>query len=492
MIFPVGIAIFSAAKGNSTGLFFAVAFFVPALVYSAFRFFTLRYKIDKGELVVKQGLFFRRVRTVPINRIQNIDLVQNPLHRLFRVAEVRIETASGTEPEAILRVLSMGKLSELRDQIFADHKFSNTTAAVLAGADSDSGLTINVAEQSVRSTHRSANGVTLLEIPGRWLLKAGIASNKGMLLIGILYGAWYQFDLEEQIDLDRIKKALPTLDGSIVNTLKIIALVFAVLALLRLFSVIWFFLRFHGYRLTLYGEDLRISCGLFTKISATVPRNRIQFISIHRPLFLRWFGLASFRIETAGGGGMSKSATNSVSRRWFIPVVAEDRIAELVNYLRPGLVWNEHSLDWKSLASGTAKRLMRLAAIQSLVVAGTGFAISRPWGGMAGLVILPLALLWARKKSRAMRYVRSEDYVVYRSGIFNRKTSLTFFDKVQTVGVKQTPFDRRWKMATLFVDTAASGPAEHSICVRYLDHAFAHEEFATISTVASRHQPEFD
>ncbi len=484
LIVPIVIAIFSAASGSPWGLVFALAFFVPAAMFSVFRYFTLRYNIDQGELVVKQGLIFRRVRTVPIKRIQNIDLVQNPLHRLFRVAEVRIETASGTEPEAVLRVLSMHKIAELREHVFAD--------AIQASSGRPEDTTDRLPElDPVGPGTRRENGVSLLQIPTSWLLKAGLASNRGMLLIGVLYGAWYQFDLEDKIDLDRLKKALPSLDGTVLNTLKIIGLALAVLLFLRLLSVIWYLLRFSGYRLTLHGEDLRISCGLFTRVSATVPRNRIQLISIHRPLLLRWLGLAAIRIETAGGGGMSDNPTTTVSRRWFVPVIPEDRVSELVAWLRPGLDWNEAALDWRPLAPGTARRLMRKAFLAALLLTAVGLAITRPWGGLAGLATLPLLLWWARKKSRAMRYARTGDFVVFRSGILNRKTSLTFWDKVQNVSVTQTPFDRRWKMATLSVDTAASGPADHRVSVSYLDDAFARQEFSSILSVASRHQPDF-
>lgn len=487
LIIPIGIAVFSAAQGSRTGLFFGIAFFVPAVIYSVFRYFTLRYKIDRGEMVVKQGLIFRNVRTVPVHRIQNIDLVQNPLHRIFGVAEVRIETASGTEPEATLRVLSMHKIAELRKQVFEQ-----------AGPAFPSETVDPASETDAIPVKPSDAGTTLLEIPANWLLKAGLASNRGLLIIGILSGAWFQFDLDDRIDFDQIQNWLPALDGSLFSTLMVIGLVLVALVILRILGIIWFFLRFHNYQMTLHGEDLRITCGLFTKVSATIPRKRIQFISIHRPIFMRWLGLASIRIETAGGGSMSEDATTTVSRRWFVPVISEDRVGELVNCLRPELLWNESTLDWKPLASRTKTRLIRLAIIQSLVFAGAGFLLSRqllvgihPWGFLLGPAMLPLLLLWARKKARAMRYTRTDELVSYRSGVFNRKTSLTFYDKVQTVSVEQTPFDRRWKMATLVVDTAASGTAEHRIRVRYLDDVFACQEHRTINDVASRFQPDF-
>jgi putative membrane protein len=69
-----------------------------------------------------------------------------------------------------------------------------------------------------------------------------------------------------------------------------------------------------------------------------------------------------------------------------------------------------------------------------------------------------------------------------------KKISITFFDKVQAVEVRQTPFDRRWGMAQLRVDTAAAGPAEHSVHVKLLEKQFARDEFAAIARQAARHR----
>ena len=102
-------------------------------------------------------------------------------------------------------------------------------------------------------------------------------------------------------------------------------------------------------------------------------------------------------------------------------------------------------------------------------------------------MLAPLLVWYAVKKSKAIRYARLENGIVYRSGIFTRKTSVTFFDKIQAASVSQSPFDRRWKMATLAIDTAAAGPADHQIIVKYLDQNFAKGEYRQIVDLAAHH-----
>ena len=119
-------------------------------------------------------------------------------------------------------------------------------------------------------------------------------------------------------------------------------------------------------------------------------------------------------------------------------------------------------------------------------------AVTRPWGFLAGVVALPLLLLWTRRQSRSMRYARSDLGVVYRSGVINRKISITFFDKIQAMRMDQSPFDRRWSMARLSIDTAAAGPAGHVISVPYLDLEFARREFASLRSRTGKSQPVFE
>ena len=69
--------------------------------------------------------------------------------------------------------------------------------------------------------------------------------------------------------------------------------------------------------------------------------------------------------------------------------------------------------------------------------------------------------------------------------------SVTFFEKIQVVRLDESPFDRRWKMATLCIDTAAAGPADHRIHIDYLTGDFARSEFEAITRKASGHRPAF-
>ena len=481
------LGIFGAANGDLIYVGIALLFFVPTFIIALIRYFTIRYRISDGELVVQEGLIFQRVRTVPVERIQNIDMVQGILHRMLNLAEVRVETASGTKPEAVLKVLSLDEMERLREGVKIHKQTSGAVSASLShGGALPAGDVSDVGLESVDTSP----ALSLLKIPVSWLAKAGFASNRGFILVGLMMGFYFQFAQGNPGEIDAADFAdwnfIPEDSSLLIKAGLIAGGLLVGLTLLRLLGVGWYILRFFGYELRQIGDDFKISCGLLTKVSATIPRKRIQFISVHRGLIMRWMKLASVRIGTAGGAAdTSENATTTVSRRWFIPVLPESSVDKIIAEMRPGIDLNMDDYRWIPLAKRAQSRFIRIACVVSCVlVAAVYFALE--WKlAIAALIAFPVLIVYAIRKSQSVKYARTDFGVVYRSGVLAKKTSFSFFEKIQAASWRQTPFDRRWKMATLSVDTAAAGPAEHVIDIKYLDQETAKREYEQIMAMAA-------
>ena len=78
---PAALGLFGAAKGDMTLIIISAIIFVPSFLTSIFRYFTFRYRIKDDHLIVTQGLIFKSVRTIPVNRIQNCLLYTSPSPR---------------------------------------------------------------------------------------------------------------------------------------------------------------------------------------------------------------------------------------------------------------------------------------------------------------------------------------------------------------------------------------------------------------------------
>lgn len=468
-LIPVIVAGYSAVRGNTVGMIIACGIVGLVAFFAIIRYLTFRYRIADGELVVTEGLISRKVRTVPIDRIQNVDLLQNLFHRIFGVAEVRVETASGTEPEATLRVLSMKDVARLRSEIFEKRHRKEEPFGQAVACATESGV-----------------AKTVLEIPTSWLIKAGLASNKGMILVGVAMGLFFQQDWEKRIDLEQLADNVPK-DAPLPTWTLIPLAIVALLVLIRILGVGWYLLRFHGYRLERLGDDFHLSCGLLTKVSATVPRRRIQFISIHRTPLLRWMKLASVRIETAGGSGTeNEDAAATVTRRWFVPVIPDAALPGLVGQLRAGFEMDESEVPWQPVSPRAGRRLTKLCLILATLAAVIGMLVTRPWGWLLGAACLPIFLFLSRRHLKILAYARVGDGFLLRSGVWTRKTSVTFFDRIQALSMNQSPFDRRWGMSRLSIDTAAAGPADHDMSVSLIDTRVAEDEFSALVEQSSK------
>lgn len=506
-LIPALVALYSASTGSWAVALIASLFFVGWMVRMVLRYIRLRYRLSGDNLIIDEGLVFRVHKTVPVQRIQNIDLVQNLFHRLFGVAEVRIETASGTEPEAVLRVLSLADVASLRTRIFARKRSyelarASTRSVALELADApreqferatdgaepprvqlsaDPAYAVAASEEEPRET--------LVKLSLGQLALAGIASNRGSILLFLGLGLILQQTRPTAgswgIDAEDVTRYLPESLSVVAGVAMALVVLLAMLLLVKVLSIVWYVLKFYDYTLDRAGEDLRVSCGLLTRVSATVRRDRIQLISIHRTLIGRWLKIASIRIETAGGGTEGDDPAMTIGRRWFMPVISENQIPAIMEQLSPGLQWDERTFDWRSLSRRAAWRirrvLMLLFGLLALLAVGFGaYSIA-----MVVLLLAALAWWWAGLRAAAMQYASSAGKILYRSGVFTQKCSLAFIDKIQSVTVDQSPFDRRWKMAQLSVDTIASGPAEHRITIPMLDTEFARRERDTICRAAS-------
>ena len=108
-IVPLLVLLFAGRRGASDGwVTLAPLLGVGVLVVvSILQYFTFRYRIGSDAITLRSGLLQRSWREIPFARIHNVGLHQSLLHRVFGVAEVRLESAGGDKPEAQLRVLGL-------------------------------------------------------------------------------------------------------------------------------------------------------------------------------------------------------------------------------------------------------------------------------------------------------------------------------------------------------------------------------------------------
>ncbi|HEX6850443.1 MAG TPA: PH domain-containing protein [Candidatus Polarisedimenticolaceae bacterium] len=455
--------VFVLARGDRYEAIFAFVIAPMAAAGAVFRYVTFRYRFDEKDLVVRRGLLFRNERHIPYARIQNVDLVQNVLHRLFGVAEVRVQTASGGEAEATFRVLSIEAVDAMRAQI-ARERAPETTSDAPASPE----------EPEAR---------VLAGMPLRERILFGVISNRGTVVVAALFGLATQYlwrpeeaerlPFDPRSIADSISESILSPGGILLGVLALLGLIVA----LRMLSIAHALLTFHGFELRLAGEDLRTTAGLFTRVSATVPRHRIQIVSIRETPLHRLFGRASVQVESAGGGAAERDENGGGRRRqdWLVPLMAAGEVADLVKTIEPDL--DLAALEWKQPHPSARRRLVVRRGFTGLVFGGTlaGLAGFAPGGLIAGGMILAAFLAGGWLQARSLRWAEGAECVAFRSGWWTRRTSATRFAKVQAVSLVESPFDRRHGTATVGVDTAGGLRLDHRVRIPFLPAGLARE-----------------
>ena len=109
---------------------FSGPFIVFTLPYLYFRFHTLRYRFDDEGIHMKVGLLFRREINLTYARIQDIHLRSGVIQRWFGLANVEIQTASGSTG-AELVIEGFKEYERIRDFLYSrmrGYKGSSTAA----------------------------------------------------------------------------------------------------------------------------------------------------------------------------------------------------------------------------------------------------------------------------------------------------------------------------------------------------------------------------
>ena len=92
--------------------------FIIALIPLYFRYHTLRYRFDEEGIWMSWGIIFRREISLTYARIQDIHLSSNIVERWLKLAQVQIQTASGSA-HAEMTIEGLKDFEQIRDFLYS-------------------------------------------------------------------------------------------------------------------------------------------------------------------------------------------------------------------------------------------------------------------------------------------------------------------------------------------------------------------------------------
>lgn len=385
-----------------------------------------RFAVTPTELRIESGLFERRRRVIPLERVQDVDIEQGPLHRLLGLAKARVETGGGGKDEGTLDGIAVARATELREQL-RGHR---------AGPWGRAPLPVDEAPL-YRLT------------PGRLIL-AGLF-NFSLVYIAVIFSALQTLDAagfgpRELAERGRAYQGQVEAAANWRTGLLVLAVALGlgvVTGLVRTTFRDW------NYTLARRGRALVRRRGLATVSEVAIALRRIQAAHLSAGPLMRALRLSRLRFQTLGlgtegGGGMQDA----------VPLGTPDEIGRVLN--QPFAVTLPALGD---LEQGPARGLLP-ALIAPVLLTAMGIAALLAFELdaylPAPLVLGALLLAGAWLGHRAHRFAVADDRLFLASGWWSQRLMVLPLPRVQAVQLRAGPLARALGLAAVAVDSAGA------------------------------------
>lgn len=453
MVLPLLFGIVGTSGDRQDMVIIGIAAFASIITIVQFWFY--HYWLEEDRLVVKEGILFKSLRQVPYERIQNLNIERNLLHKFFKVGTLQVESASGVKPEAVIRVVADEQIRHIQ-RVIKDkgHVYQKNVAM---GAELISDELSDVVVNDPKPMYQMSN---------KDVTTYGFISHRALLPIGIVGSVLSQNDFYRQKFANVVQKFVGDLhvEQWALTEWLIYGAVFLVVMLVSIWisSIALAFLKLHQFKISKVDKNLHAEMGLLTKITANIPIKRIQLIKVkHSPLH-RYFKKISVKMETAGG----VTEQSGITMKWIAPLVSKFKGQQLIAAIQPEVSWQD--IQWLNLEARAWKRVFKRMMLLVLIPM-LPLLYFYHWMGFVPLLFTPLVFWYAKAYINKAGYAVNDQIVAYRHGVFFHTLSIVKIAKIQNISYLQTPFDRRNGMARMTVDTAGSNPITQDINLHYIN-----------------------
>lgn len=384
------------------------------------KWWTFRYWFEDSELRVEYGLFVKKKRYIPFERIQSLNYREGIFHRIFGLVQVQVETAGSKtgKPEAELTAIT---------RIAADQIEQEMNQAKLGQQP--------VEEHKVQLP---AGRIIHKMSPKDLIVLATTSSGIGVVIFGV-FAALSQF--AEYIPFDWIYDEFTHL---IQYGIALVAsLIFFALLGAWIISVAITLLNYYDFTVTEENDRLIITRGLLEKKRITIPLNRIQAIKIVENPLRQPFGLATVQVESAGGGFTSAEDKKIT----LFPLISKKEAMVRLSVLFPQFQLNMEDADMIKPPKRARSYFYRIDFLWLLPLIAVPTYFFFPYGLLTALLVVPIILLgiWQHKTARFFLF-DSQLTIVYRH--ISRITFLVEKRRIQIAEQRQSYFQKRRQLAT--------------------------------------------
>lgn len=392
-------------------------------------YFTFRYHISSEGIIIHSGLFFKNNRTIPIDRIQNVDIVQNALQRIFRIASVKIETAGGKTTEGKLEYVGIQQAHAIRLEI--------------------EGLQTAANQQTHNTKFINHDETTpFFTLTVNELFRGSITRLSPVVLFvaGIL--GQYNFVLQKLIENN---SAFYAATEWIVENVWIFAVASFLFSLLISWigGIIVHCARYYGFTIVTKSKAVITDSGLLSKRHSIIPTAKMQSIARRANPIMRIFRLEYVEVYTAG------SADNGAkSSETLFPVMRKEKTTECIQTLF-SLQFPENYISIFS-RKAYIYCIVRDSIVAVLPFIIASFFIFAPYFIVAAIALFIGILIFEKYRLSVKGYTLLDGYLFIRTGLWTLTQVAIPYSKIQVLTHEQS-FIERWSGFSHITISTAGG-----------------------------------
>jgi putative membrane protein len=402
------------------------------------------FRVGQDDIRIDSGVFSRTHRSIPFDRIQDVDITQGPIARVLGLARVTFETGAGSvqpgKEDGVIHAISVQRAGELRNLVRARRSEAAPAAAAIEASD----------EAPVYS-------MTFPRLLLAGTFNFSLALFAGLFGLTQTVGNVAGFDPFERSFWERALSAGGPAREYVLLHPAAAAVAGALLLVLAglLTGAIRTVTREWGFRLDRTGVGLRRRRGLFTRTDVTLPTKRAQAAILASGPVREGFGFSELKLQNLAGDE-DKSGNHVLA-----PLATGDESGRILS----ALGWRElpDPVEWKRVSRSFVWSF--LLGVAPFIIAGAAAQlVFLPLLGFIWLAV-PFALWFARQLEwRRIGYALDGDRLLIRSGWWRRRTTVLPLSKIQSIDLRESFVTRWFGTASLqFGVAGGTALAPHSI-----------------------------
>ncbi len=423
---------------RSIGIVGIIAVLAAAIIgLAALNWYRFTYQIANRQLIIAQGIFSRRVRTIPVDRIRAIDSQVSPLHRILGLARLKIEAAaSGTgAEEAVIDGLPSETAHALREALLRARRRPARTGAEGTAGDAATPGGFGQSRQNRDATAWGDEPIEEIEYA---------RARPAWLLYAPLVGSYLALPIAAVGFLSQFARDLPdswfswiSVDPEAITARQVALFVVAVLLLLALGSVIGAVLLNWRFRLVKRSDLLISERGLFTRRTVSVEIARIRGYTLSEGLGMRLVRAARLTALITG-------VSTANSRSQLLPLGPR---TEAIAVARRAV--RQFDAPWRKHPVAALRRRLVRSALPGFAVLIVGLLIEITPVTIVGAVLTALGIALGIDRYRSLGHAWDGAAFAVRSGSLVRQTSVLERRAVVGWKIRQSFFQKRAGLSTV-------------------------------------------